>query len=111
MKRMMSLSELKQVIAENQLVLLVMKSADCGVCESVQAKLSVMLESRTGIAGIYVYIADAPDVASEYLALSAPTVLVFHAGKEVYRITRFVLFDELDRLLSQYEQLSEEHDG
>lgn len=104
MERMMSLNEVEQVIEENQLVLAVIKTSHCGVCESVLTKVSVMLESRLTVMGIYIYMEDAPEIASKYLVFSAPTVLLFYAGKEVYRVDRFVRFNELEHVLSQYEE-------
>ncbi|MVP00635.1 thioredoxin family protein [Paenibacillus lutrae] len=104
MQKLMSLNEVKQVVREKPLVLMVIKTGQCGVCESVQAKVAVMLESHADIMGIYVYMEDAPDAASEYLALAAPTVLLFYEGKEVYRAARFVRFDELEYVLAQYEE-------
>lgn len=108
MQQMKSLREIQQVIEEQRLVLLVIKTGQCGVCESVQVKVSVMLESRPGVTGIYAYMEDAPEVASAYLAFSAPTLLLFFEGKEVYRIDRFVRFEELEHMLSQYEEMLEE---
>ncbi|MGM1048275.1 MAG: thioredoxin family protein [Bacillota bacterium] len=105
LRQMKSLNEINQVIENEPLVLLIIKTGQCGVCESVEAKVSLMLESRPDVTGVYVYMEDAPDVASAYLALSAPMVLLFYEGKEVYRIARFVRFDELDHVLSQYEEL------
>ncbi|SMF89746.1 hypothetical protein SAMN05661091_4762 [Paenibacillus uliginis N3/975] len=105
MRQMKSLNEINQVIENEPLVLLIIKTGQCGVCESVEAKVSLMLESRPDMTGVYVYMEDAPDVASAYLALSAPMVLLFYEGKEVDRIARFVRFDELDHVLSQYEEL------
>ncbi|WP_211748775.1 thioredoxin family protein [Paenibacillus sp. Marseille-Q4541] len=104
MERMMSLNEMEQVIEKNQLVLSIIKMRNCGVCESVSAKVSTMLESKISVKGIYVYTEDVPEVASRYLAFSAPTVLLFYGGKEVYRAARFVRCDELDHVLSQYEE-------
>lgn len=103
MQRKMSLNEVKTAIEENPLVLMVVKTSSCGVCESVQAKVSIMLEPRADVTGVYVYLEDAPSLASEYLVFSSPTVLLFYEGKEVYRTVRFVQFDELDHVLSQYE--------
>ncbi|WP_106768648.1 thioredoxin family protein [Paenibacillus faecalis] len=108
MRQLTSLSEINQEIESKPLVLFIVKTGQCGVCESVQAKVSNMLESRPDVTGIYAYMEDAPDMASAYLAFSAPTVLLFFEGKEVYRIARFVRLDELDHVLSQYEELLKE---
>ncbi|WP_054956275.1 thioredoxin family protein [Paenibacillus dakarensis] len=104
MQQLMSQEAIQHVIEEQRLVLFVVKTGQCGVCESVQAKVAVMLESHPDVTGIYVYMEDAPEVASAYLAFSAPTVILFFEGKEVFRVARFVRFDELEHVLSQYEE-------
>lgn len=104
MHQLMNLNDVKQTIGEKPLVLMVIKTGQCRVCESVQAKAAIMLESHKDITGIYVYMEDAPDAASEYLAFAAPTVLLFYEGKEVYRAARFVRLDELEYVLTQYEE-------
>lgn len=103
MERMRSVDEVHQMIDNNQLVLMIIKTNHCGVCDAVSAKVSSMLESKTFIKGLTVYMEDVPEMASMYLTFSAPTLLLFYAAKEVYRAARFVRFDELDHVLSQYE--------
>lgn len=77
MQRLYQLSEIKQMIQESPLVLLLIKTSQCGVCESIQAKAAGLLKSHAKVRGIYVFMEDAPDTAAEYLALSAPTLLLF----------------------------------
>ncbi|WP_019636986.1 thioredoxin family protein [Paenibacillus fonticola] len=108
MQRLYQLSEIKQMIQEHSLVLLLIKTSQCGVCDSIQAKAAVLLESHAKVKGSCVFMEDAPDTASEYLALSAPTLLLFFQGKEVYRESRFVRFDELEQVLQSYEGALEE---
>ena len=105
MERMRSLDEINQAIENNKLVIMIIKTTHCGVCEAVSAKAASMLESRASIKGITVYMEDVPEIASKYLAFSAPTLLLFYAGKEVYRSARFIRFDELSHVLSQYESV------
>ncbi|MFD3261230.1 thioredoxin domain-containing protein [Paenibacillus lentus] len=108
MQRLHQLNEIKQAIQEHALVLLLIKTSQCGVCESIQAKAASLLESHAAVRGIYVFMEDAPDTAAEYLALAAPTLLLFFQGKEVYRESRFVRFEELEQVLYRYEEASEE---
>ncbi|GAA0133236.1 hypothetical protein YSY43_00760 [Paenibacillus sp. YSY-4.3] len=108
MQRLYQLSEIKLTIQEHPLVLLLIKTSQCGVCESIQVKVTDLLESYANVRGIYVFMGDAPDTAAEYLALSAPTLLLFFQGKEVYREARFVRMDELEQVLQRYEGALEE---
>lgn len=103
MDRMKNLGEIEKIIKNYQLVLFIIKTNHCGVCEAVSAKVESRLEKKTSVKGISVYMEDVPEIASKYLAFSAPTLLLFYAGKEVYRAARFIRFDELDHVLSQYE--------
>lgn len=80
------------------------KTGNCGVCESVQFKVIELLKSHSRVKGIYVFNEDVPEIASEYMIFSAATLLLFMEGKEVYRISRFVRFDELEHILQLYEE-------
>lgn len=108
MRQMKTIHDINHVVESEALVLLLIKNNQCGVCESLEAKLSLMLESIPAVTGIYVYIEDAPDAASAFLALAAPTILLFAERKEVYRAGRFVRLDELEHVLLQYVVMLEE---
>ncbi|MEF2243668.1 thioredoxin family protein [Paenibacillus sp. IITD108] len=106
MQQLQALEDVKQSIAEHPLTLLILKTRQCGVCEAVQAKADALLQNQfSNINGIYLYVEDAPESAAEFLAFSSPLLLLFYEGKEVYRAARFILFDELEHILSQYYEL------
>lgn len=107
MQRLHQLNEIKQVVQEHALVLLLIKTSGCGVCESIQTKAASLLEIHAAVKGNYVFLEDAPDMAAEYLVLAAPTLLLFFQGKEVYRESRFVRFEELEQVLQRYEEAIE----
>ncbi|MFS0554920.1 hypothetical protein [Brevibacillus sp. 179-C 1.1 NHS] len=44
-------------------------------------------------------IEKAPFISGEFLVFTAPTILLFADGKEVFRQARFISFDELERVL------------
>ncbi|WP_044640325.1 thioredoxin family protein [Risungbinella massiliensis] len=104
MERMTNLNQIKETIQKKPLTLLLVKTSNCGVCESVQFKMIELLKSHSHVKGIYVFNNDVPEITSEYMIFSAPTLILFIAGKEMYRVSRFVLFDELERLLQLYEE-------
>ncbi|MCU6709130.1 thioredoxin family protein [Paenibacillus sp. J5C_2022] len=45
---------------------------------------------------------DVPELASEYLVLTAPVLLLFFKGREVQHFSRFVKLEELHSLLERY---------
>jgi len=106
MQQLQHLVDVKQSISKHPLTMLILKTRQCGVCQSVQAKAAALLHNQfDSINGIYLYIEDAPESAAEYLAFSSPLLLLFYEGKEVYRAARFIRFDELEHILSQYYEL------
>ncbi len=104
MELVTKLDDIKHTITNQPLVLLLIKAEQCGVCDSVFAKLEDMLPHFADVVGKSIYIEAAPEVASEYLVLAAPTLLLFFEGREVYRVSRFVRFEELQHVLTQYSE-------
>ncbi|MCT9925466.1 thioredoxin family protein, partial [Enterococcus faecalis] len=55
---------------------------------------------------------ETPEVASKFEVLTAPVVLIFHQGKEVFRQARFIDFKKirylLDELTAEDDSLSYE---
>ncbi|MFD0715792.1 thioredoxin family protein [Paenibacillus sp. GCM10027626] len=102
MKQLHNLDQVINDITGDSLALLLIKTGQCGVCESVHVKISAMLNDFPAVSGSYVYIADVPDIAAHHLVLTAPTLLIFYRGKEVYRASRFIRFDELKHVLTIY---------
>lgn len=105
MKELFTLEDIHATLASQPLVVLVLKTQYCGVCEAVQSKVAAMLEPREHITGIYAYMEHAPEAASVFMALTSPVVLVFYEGKEVYRAARFVRMEELEGALNRYEEV------
>ncbi|MFD0958042.1 thioredoxin family protein [Paenibacillus chungangensis] len=98
------LKEVRAAIQEHRLMLLLMKTEHCGVCEAIQAKVKSMMEEMPGVHSGYVYVEDVPELASEYLVLTAPVLLLFFDGREVHRFSRFVRMEELYSVLERYIQ-------
>ncbi|MGE5701904.1 MAG: thioredoxin family protein, partial [Clostridia bacterium] len=73
--------------------------AHCGVCDVVFGKTEELLKNYPQVKQITVSIEEMPDIAGEFLVFTAPTILVFMDGKEVFRQSRFVMFRELEETL------------
>ena len=43
-----------------------------------------------------------PELAGEYLVATAPTVLIFSKGREIYRVGNFIDTVDLERFLSKW---------
>ncbi|WP_458119944.1 thioredoxin family protein [Paenibacillus sp. Z6-24] len=108
MKSLTTLEQVHEQIASHRLQLLMLKTHHCSVCESVQPQAARLLEDYPQIAGAYVYMEDAPELASEHLIFTSPVLILFYEGKEVYRAARFIRFAELEQQLQRYASLLDE---
>lgn len=99
MREHMELSELKSQIAQQPVSLLFIKMANCGVCDATFAKTKELLESYPQIEFMVASIEKIPSLSGEFLVFTAPTILLFMEGKEVFRQSRIVVFGDLERAL------------
>lgn len=96
---------LKQKINEKEIVLLLVKSKNCSVCEAVFVQLEDFISHFNNLSGYYVSIDTIPTVASDYLIFTAPTVLLFINGKEIERQSRFISYDKFRVQIERYSEL------
>lgn len=99
-----SLEQVKSSIKKHPILLLLIKTDHCGVCDSVMAKLEDLLPIYTQVQGMYIRMEEAPDLSGEYLVFTAPTLLLFVEGKEVFRQSRFILMGEVEKQLQGWSE-------
>lgn len=93
------LSQIKAEIERHTVCLLFIKMANCDVCDVTYEKTIKLLDNYQQVHRIAASIEQIPSLAGEYLVLTAPTILLFFDGKEVFRQSRFVLFGEFEQVL------------
>lgn len=99
MREHVELSALKADIAQQPVSLLFVKTANCGVCEATFEKTRELLESYPQVELLVASMEKIPSLAGEFLVLTAPTILLFMEGKEVFRQSRIAVFRELERVV------------
>ncbi|MED5018053.1 thioredoxin family protein [Paenibacillus chibensis] len=102
-----SLEQVKNSIKEHTLLLLLIKTDYCGVCDSVMAKLDDLLPIYPQVQGMYIRMEEAPDLSGEFLVFTAPTLLLFMEGKEVFRQSRFILMGDVEKQLQGWSEALE----
>lgn len=108
MDKIKNMEEIKEFISNNQMSLLFIKTVQCGVCDAVLAQSEDVLERFPKIHSILVSLEETPQVSGEYLVFTAPTLIMFLKGKEMFRESRFVVFSEFERKLQQIYEVTEE---
>lgn len=102
MKELHSIEEVHGLMEGNNLSLLLVKTENCGVCESVLFKLNELKDSYKDVDFAFLYANNVPLVAGKLLVFTAPTVIIFAGGKEVFRQSRFIQMGEISGTLDKW---------
>lgn len=95
------ITEIQNFMHQNPVGVLLIKSRSCAVCEPVSAKLEVLLQDFPQVSAIAVYAEEVREIAGCFLVFTVPTILVWVEGKEVYRESRFIRFEDLRSVLDR----------
>lgn len=96
METIRTIPEFDQLLAENNAVLAYFSTETCSVCHVLKPKVFEMIsESFPQMKMIFVESDQSPELAAQYRVFTAPTVVVFFAGRETIRKSRAFGVDEL----------------
>ncbi len=98
------INRLKAFVEENKLCLLYIQAPDCGLCSIMLDKIESVTRRFEKLRPARVELLVVPEVAGEFLVATAPTVLLFAHGKEVYRAGTFIDTMELERVLEKWSE-------
>ncbi|UUV19742.1 thioredoxin family protein [Fusobacteria bacterium ZRK30] len=100
----MNLDKITKTIKDEEIVILYVKSRSCSVCIELLPKVEEIAETEK-IKFIDLYIEENREVGTIYNVFTAPTILMFTMGKEVYREGRFLRISELKDKIYKYKEL------
>ena len=96
METIQSYQEFEQLLENQDAVLAYFSTDACTVCKVLKPKVSEMIaESFPKMKMIYVQSDRQPELAAQNRVFTAPTVVVFFAGRETIRKSRAFGIDEL----------------
>lgn len=96
------LATIEQYLAENRLTLLYVQAPNCGVCTVFRKQVAEVVAELPEIAGIETNIVTVPMIAGRFHVLTAPEVLFFADGKEIWCSARYINMRELKEVLEKY---------
>lgn len=110
MEKIQSIQEFKKLLAEQDAVLAYFSTEICSVCKVLKPKVSEMVaESFPLMKIVFVESDKLPELAAQNRVFTAPTVIVFFAGRETIRKSRAFGIDELKAEIQRpYKILFEE---
>ncbi|OES45115.1 thioredoxin family protein [Domibacillus iocasae] len=95
MKAISSYAEFSDVIASNEAILLYTSMPNCSVCHALKPQVEALLPDFSNLTAIHADTSKIPELAGQLTIFSAPAVLLFIHGKEVFRMARFVPIENL----------------
>ena len=96
METIPSIPEFDLILAENDAVLAYFSTETCSVCHVLKPKVIEMVaEAFPKIKMVFIESDKLPELAAQYRVFTAPTVVVFFAGRETIRKSRAFGVDEL----------------
>ena len=91
-----SISEFDLILAENDAVLAYFSTETCSVCHVLKPKVIEMVsEAFPKMKMVFIESDQLPELAAQFRVFTAPTVIVFFAGRETIRKSRAFGVDEL----------------
>ncbi|QSX08863.1 thioredoxin family protein [Alkalibacter rhizosphaerae] len=95
---------------KNRSVVLSLSSNGCNVCVAVNAKLLEVEKSYPDATFITAKLDDVPELSGRFIVFTVPTILIFQAGKEYHRESRFIDFVRLEKYLKESFQEKRPYD-
>lgn len=96
MKIVESIEEIKKIISENEKVLLFVGDSFCSTSRALDQKLEDFSARHKDVLLLQTQLVALPSLAGEYMIFTAPVLLLFKNGKEVFREGKFLQFDQLE---------------
>ncbi len=103
---MITESQGEQFLRENPLALAYFSLDACGVCHAVQPRLLELAE-RFSVPVLMISITQQKMFSAQHSVFTAPTILIYHNGREIGRESRFIDFRRITHTLSAVLDLPE----
>lgn len=93
-------NELK--VQENKVSLFYFTSKTCPVCHALLPKVQQLASLYPQVFAAHIDIEKIPRAQGEFMVFSAPTLLLFWEGKEIFRQSRFIRLEEVEQYIQKY---------
>lgn len=104
-----SKSQIGTLKTAHDMVLVYFSGEGCGVCKSIQPRLSALLSKYPQVKAVQAELSDAPELAAAFSIFTVPAVILFVMGKESLREAGFISLAELEQAITKYSDLLLNH--
>lgn len=102
MLRINSDEEIRNIISENEIVILYFSNKVCGACEVIKSKVERILESYSKVKSVNIDGEKQTEFAAMNNVFSFPLLILYINGKETIRVGRNVDLLELEKSINRY---------
>jgi len=105
-KEIKCLKEFNEVLEDNDAVLGYFSNETCNVCKVLKPQIYEMVQKNyPKIKALYIDITEVPEISAQNSIFTIPTIVVYLAGKEVFRKSRHIGVEELRGAIERPYQL------
>lgn len=97
--------EIKNMIRENEIVILYFSNKVCGACEVIRSKVEGILESYSKVKSVEIDGGEHIKLAAMNDVFSFPLLILYVNGKETMRVGRNVDLLELENSIIRYYEM------
>ena len=105
MKELETLQEVKELIQNKKIAVVLCTMPSCGVCIPLKSKITEMFQEDMEIGLGAIDLDKAEEVKGAYQVYTAPIILFFAEGKEVKRYSAAISMSELKTTVERYREL------
>lgn len=102
MKIMYTSEDIKELLNNNEIVLVYFGSNNCNVCTAIKPKIEKLLKGYPKIKSAQVDIEKSLEVSAAYNIFTIPAILLFIEGKETIREARYISLRDVDSKIGRY---------
>ncbi|AIY81561.1 thioredoxin family protein [Clostridium botulinum 202F] len=105
MKILKSKIEVEELIKENNMTVVYFSANTCGACVILKEKIKELLYEYRNIKICEVLGDESIDVTASFDIYSAPIMIFFIDGKEVFRESKYASIEEIKKKIDRYYNL------
>lgn len=94
--------EIKNIISNNEMVILYFSNMVCGACDVIRSKVQDILEVYSEVKLVDINGEEQIELAAQHNVFSFPLAILYVDGKEVMRVGRNVNLLELEGTIKRY---------
>lgn len=94
--------DIKELINNNEMVLLYFGSTNCNVCNVMKPKVEELLKSYPKIKRAQIDIEKSIELSAVYNIFTIPVILLYIEGKEIIREARHISIQDISSKIERY---------